>query len=122
MKLRTYNEEVMTQLTDQEHKAQMAAMKSFDEQMPCVGIFWYNPEEHRFFGVHKKEVTPKMAEEAAEKGSTARTSGNVSAFRVSAAAAGSSAPLLTAFLSPTFFSRSEACCGSEAGTSPAEVF
>ena len=29
----------MTQLTDKERKEQMADMKSFDEQMPCVGIF-----------------------------------------------------------------------------------
>ena len=42
----------MTQLSDQDRKAQMADMKSFDEQMPCVGIFWYD----------------KMVEEAAEKG------------------------------------------------------
>ena len=35
----------------------MADMASFDEQMPCVGIFWYDPEEHNFFGVHKKEIT-----------------------------------------------------------------
>ena len=46
----------------------MAAMKAFDEQMPCIGIFWYDPEEHCFFGVHKKEITPKMVEDAAEKG------------------------------------------------------
>ena len=58
----------MTQLTDKERAAQMADMKSFDEQMPCVGIFWYDPEEHSFFGVHKKEVTPKMVEEARSKG------------------------------------------------------
>lgn len=58
----------MTQLNDKERAAQMADMKSFDEQMPCVGIFWYDPEEHSFFGVHKKEVTPKMVEEARSKG------------------------------------------------------
>ena len=46
----------------------MADMKSFDEHMPCVGVFWYDPEEHSFFGVHKKEVTPKMVEEARSKG------------------------------------------------------
>ena len=28
----------MTQLSDKDHKAQMEDMKSFDEQMPCVGI------------------------------------------------------------------------------------
>lgn len=58
----------MTELTDQQRAAQMADMKSFDEQMPCVGIFWYDPEEHSFFGVHKKEITPREVEEAAEKG------------------------------------------------------
>lgn len=58
----------MTQLSDKEHNAQMADMRSFDEQMPCVGIFWYDPEEHSLFGVRKKELTPLMVEEAAEKG------------------------------------------------------
>ena len=38
----------MTQLTKGEHAAQMESMKAFDEQMPCL--------------------TPKMVEEAAEKG------------------------------------------------------
>ena len=46
----------------------MADMKSFDEQMPCVGIFWYDPEDNTLFGVRKKELTPQMVEEAAEKG------------------------------------------------------
>ena len=58
----------MTHLSDKEHQAQMADMKTFDEQMPCVGIFWYDPEEHSFFGVKKKEITPREVEEAAEKG------------------------------------------------------
>lgn len=58
----------MTQLSDKDRKAQMADMKSFDEQMPCVGIFWYDMETKSFFGVRKKEITPKMVEEAAEKG------------------------------------------------------
>ena len=58
----------MTQLSDKDHKAQMADMKSFDEQMPCVGIFWYDMESKSFFGVRKKEITPKMVEEAAEIG------------------------------------------------------
>ena len=47
---------------------QMEDMKSFDEQMPCVGIFWYDPEDHTLFGVRKKELTPQMVEEAAGKG------------------------------------------------------
>ena len=58
----------MTQLSDKDHKAQMADMASFDEQMPCIGIFWYDPEDHSFFGVHKKEITPKMVEEAKANG------------------------------------------------------
>ncbi len=29
----------MTELSDKERAAQMASMKAFDEQMPCVGIF-----------------------------------------------------------------------------------
>lgn len=58
----------MTQLSETDHKAQIAAMKAFDEQMPCVGIFWYDPSDNQLFGVRKKEVTPKMAEDAAVKG------------------------------------------------------
>ncbi len=58
----------MTQLNDKDHNAQMADMRSFDEQMPCVGIFWYDPLDHTLFGVRKKELTPQMVEEAAEKG------------------------------------------------------
>ena len=49
----------------------MADMASFDEQMPCIGIFWYDPQEHNFFGVHKKEITPRMVEEAAQMGAEA---------------------------------------------------
>ena len=59
----------MTQLTDQERTAQMNDMRSFDEQMPCVGIFWYDPADRSFFGVRKEEITPQMVEEAAKKGS-----------------------------------------------------
>ncbi|MCR4665206.1 MAG: hypothetical protein K5660_07555, partial [Paludibacteraceae bacterium] len=58
----------MTTLSQSEKKAIMADMKSFDEPMPAVGIFWYDTEEHDFFGVYKKELTPKMVEEAADKG------------------------------------------------------
>ena len=60
---------LMTQLTDQERISLINDMRSFDEQMPCVGIFWYDPADHNFFGVRKKEITPRMVEEAAEKGS-----------------------------------------------------
>lgn len=58
----------MTHLSTEQHDEQMASMKAFDEQMPCVGIFWYDPNDNTLFGVRKQEVTPKMAEEAAEKG------------------------------------------------------
>ena len=58
----------MTVLSDSAKQAQMADMKSFDEPMPAIGIFWYDPKEHAFFGVYKKELTPKMVEEAAQKG------------------------------------------------------
>lgn len=54
--------------TDEQHKAMMDDMRSFDEPMPSVGIFWYDPAEKSFFGVGKQELTPKMIEEAADKG------------------------------------------------------
>ena len=57
----------MTQLTDGEHKALMEDMRRFDEQMPCVGIFWYAPADKALFGVCKQELTPKMTTEAAER-------------------------------------------------------
>lgn len=46
----------------------MADMASFDEEMPSVGIFWYDAADHSFFGVRKLQLTPKMVEESAEKG------------------------------------------------------
>jgi len=58
----------MTKLTDSERKAQIEDMRTFDEEMPSVGIFWYDQTEKNFFGVNKSEITPKMVEEAAEKG------------------------------------------------------
>ena len=58
----------MTALSHSEKEAIMADMRSFDEQMPSVGIFWYAPEEHDFFGVYKKELTPKMVEESLRNG------------------------------------------------------
>lgn len=58
----------MIHLSDKQHDEQMAAMRAFDEQMPSVGIFWYDPEDNTLFGVRKKEITPKAVEEAAEKG------------------------------------------------------
>ena len=44
----------MTQLTNEERKKLMADMKVFDEQMPCIGIFWYDLKDKSFFGVRKK--------------------------------------------------------------------
>ena len=58
----------MNRLTDRERKALMDDIRSFDEQMPCVGVFQYDPVGHRLFGVRKREVTPKMVEDAADKG------------------------------------------------------
>lgn len=49
----------MTQLSQKEHDEQMADMKSFDEQMPCVGIFWYDLDDQVLFGVRKKELLEK---------------------------------------------------------------
>lgn len=47
----------MTTLTQEERKIQMEAMKAFDEQMPCVGIFWYDPQEKMLFGVREQEFS-----------------------------------------------------------------
>ena len=52
----------MTQLTQGEHTAQMEDMRQFDEQMPCAGIFWYDPADKAFFGMYKQELMPKMVE------------------------------------------------------------
>jgi len=46
----------------------MADMKSFDEEMPSIGIFLYNPQDHSLFGVCKKLLTPLEVEEARAKG------------------------------------------------------
>lgn len=54
--------------TNEQHKAMMDDMRSFDEPMPSVGIFWYDPVEKNFFGVGKQELTPKMIEDAADNG------------------------------------------------------
>ena len=58
----------MTQLTEKERQAQMESMRAFDEEMPSVGIFWYDMTDKVLFGVRKTELTPTMVEEAAEKG------------------------------------------------------
>ncbi len=58
----------MTHLSESDRQAQMDDMRSFDELMPSVGIFWYDPEDLSLFGVRKKERTPREVEEAADKG------------------------------------------------------
>ena len=58
----------MTQLSAAEHETLMEDMRQFDEQMPCVGIFWYDPADKTLFGVYKQELTPKMVEDAADNG------------------------------------------------------
>ena len=58
----------MTQLSTTEHEAMMEDMRQFDELMPCVGIFWYDPADKALFGVRKSELTPKMVEDAANDG------------------------------------------------------
>ena len=46
----------------------MEDMRSFDEPLPSVGFFCYDPEDHVLFCVRKKELTPREVEEAAEGG------------------------------------------------------
>ena len=46
----------MTKLSTGEHKAQLEAMKAFDEQMPCVGFFCYDPADKVFLGVYKEKL------------------------------------------------------------------
>ena len=58
----------MITISDKDHNTLIADMKTFDEPMPSIGVFWYDAVEHSFFGVYKKELTPKMVEDAAVKG------------------------------------------------------
>ena len=58
----------MTQLNDKDHAAQMADMKSFDKEMPSIGIFLYNPQDHCLVDVDKKVITPREVEEARAEG------------------------------------------------------
>lgn len=55
-------------MSDKEIQQQMDAMRALDEPMPQVGIFWFDPIDHTFFGVRKQELTPKQVEEAADNG------------------------------------------------------
>lgn len=58
----------MTELSEQDHNLQIESMKAFEEQLPCVGIFWYDTADNSLFGVRKQELSPKEVEEAADKG------------------------------------------------------
>lgn len=59
----------MTQLSQEEHDALMNSMKKFaDGGVPCIGIFWLDLKEMKFFGVNKMELTPKILEESADDG------------------------------------------------------
>ena len=55
-------------MSDKELQQQMDAMRALDEPMPQVGIFWFDPNDHTFFGVRKQELTPKSIEAFAAKG------------------------------------------------------
>ena len=44
----------MRQLDGKNRQAQMDDMRSFDGQMPCVGIFWYNTEDQSFLEYARK--------------------------------------------------------------------
>ncbi len=47
----------------------MNSMRQFaDGGVPCIGIFWLDLKEMKFFGVNKMELTPVMAEKAANEG------------------------------------------------------
>lgn len=58
----------MTQLNDKDRAALIADMKSFDEEMPSIGSFLYNPQDHCLVDVDKKELTPRDVEEARAEG------------------------------------------------------
>lgn len=58
----------MTQLNDKDRAALIADMKSFDEEMPSIGIFLYSPQDHCLVDVDKKELTPREVEEARAEG------------------------------------------------------
>lgn len=60
----------MKQLSDQEPTAQINDIQSFDEQMPCVGTFWYDAGTRASSHVRKMEITPRMVEEARQTGQT----------------------------------------------------
>lgn len=57
----------MTQLSEKDRAAQMADMKSFNEPMPSVGSFSFDPVQRSLFNVSKMELTPQMIEDARAK-------------------------------------------------------
>ncbi len=57
----------MTHLNDKDRAAQMADMKSFNEPMPSVGSFSFDPVQKSLFNVRKMELTPQMIEDARAK-------------------------------------------------------
>ena len=61
----------MTQLSKEEHQAIMADMQAFDEQMPCVGIFWYDPANKVLFGVRKRFPFPTSSSSTTTIGTSA---------------------------------------------------
>lgn len=58
----------MTQLNEKDKAAQMADMRSFDEPMQSVGSFSFDSGKKVLLNVCKKEITPKMIEDARAKG------------------------------------------------------
>lgn len=62
----------MRSLKDNDPAVRAALMadlrSSCSGQLPSVGIFWYNPKEHAFFGVRKEELSPVRVEAAASDG------------------------------------------------------
>lgn len=58
----------MKRLNDKDHAALLADMRSFDVPMPCVGAFSFDSGKKVLLNVCKKEITPKMIEDARAKG------------------------------------------------------
>jgi len=62
----------MRSLKDNDPAARAALMadlrSSCSGQLPSMGIFWYNPEEHTLYGVRKEELFPVRVDAAASDG------------------------------------------------------
>ncbi len=51
----------MTQLSQEEHDALMNSMKKFaDGGVPCIGIFWLDLKEMKFFGPTDKKIIKNL--------------------------------------------------------------